>query len=85
MENRIYTMFVVLAVSTGSFAFAWAGSGRVPQAVALFRAHRWTEAATAFAVCGEIRDRLEEFPKAIEAVYPRTEVQLCIVHLVRAR
>ena len=29
-------------------------------------------------------DRLKGFPEAIEAVYPRTEVQLCIVHLVRA-
>ena len=27
---------------------------------------------------------LKGFPKAIEAVNPRTEVQLCIVHLVRA-
>src|SRR6202789_1235034 len=27
---------------------------------------------------------LKGFPEAIEAVYPRTEVQLCIVHLVRA-
>lgn len=29
-------------------------------------------------------DGLKGFPEAIEAVYPRTEVQLCIVHLVRA-
>ena len=29
-------------------------------------------------------DGLRGFPEAIEAVYPRTEVQLCIVHLVRA-
>jgi putative transposase len=29
-------------------------------------------------------DGLKEFPEAIESVYPRTEVQLCIVHLVRA-
>jgi putative transposase len=28
-------------------------------------------------------DGLKELPEAIEAVYPRTEVQLCIVHLVR--
>lgn len=28
-------------------------------------------------------DGLKGFPEAIEAVYPRTEVQLCIVHLVR--
>jgi transposase-like protein len=31
-----------------------------------------------------LRGRAEGFPEAIEAVYPRTEVQLCIVHLVRA-
>lgn len=29
-------------------------------------------------------DGLKGFPEAIQAVYPRTEVQLCIVHLVRA-
>src|ERR1700723_189171 len=29
-------------------------------------------------------DGLKGFPEAIEAVYPRTEVQLCIVHLGRA-
>jgi transposase-like protein len=29
-------------------------------------------------------DGLKGFPEAIEAVYPRTAVQLCIVHLVRA-
>jgi putative transposase len=29
-------------------------------------------------------DGLKGFPEAIEAVYPRTEVQMCIVHLVRA-
>src|ERR1700751_4551205 len=29
-------------------------------------------------------DGLKGFPEAIEAVYPRTEVQLCIVHLARA-
>src|SRR5678809_1275977 len=29
-------------------------------------------------------DGLKGFPEAIEAVYPRTEVQLCIGHLVRA-
>jgi Transposase and inactivated derivatives len=29
-------------------------------------------------------DGLKGFPEAIAAVYPRTEVQLCIVHLVRA-
>ena len=29
-------------------------------------------------------DGLKGFPEAIEAMYPRTEVQLCIVHLVRA-
>jgi len=29
-------------------------------------------------------DGLKGFPEAMEAVYPRTEVQLCIVHLVRA-
>lgn len=28
-------------------------------------------------------DGLKEFPEAIEAVYPRAVVQLCIVHLVR--
>jgi putative transposase len=28
-------------------------------------------------------DGLKGFPEAIAAVYPRTEVQLCIVHLVR--
>ena len=29
-------------------------------------------------------DGLKGFPEAIEAVYPQTEVQLCVVHLVRA-
>lgn len=29
-------------------------------------------------------DGLKGFPEAIEALYPRTEVQLCIVHLLRA-
>ena len=29
-------------------------------------------------------DGLKGFPEAIEAVFPRTEVQLCIVHLIRA-
>ena len=29
-------------------------------------------------------DGLKGFPEAIEAVFPRTQVQLCIVHLVRA-
>jgi putative transposase len=29
-------------------------------------------------------DGLKGFPEAIEAVYPNTQVQLCIVHLVRA-
>ena len=29
-------------------------------------------------------DGLKGFPEAIETVYPQTEVQLCIVHLVRA-
>jgi len=29
-------------------------------------------------------DGLKGFPEAIEAVFPKTEVQLCIVHLVRA-
>lgn len=29
-------------------------------------------------------DGLKGFPETIEAVYPKTEVQLCIVHLVRA-
>lgn len=29
-------------------------------------------------------DGLKGFPEAIEAVYPRTQVQLCLVHLVRA-
>jgi putative transposase len=28
-------------------------------------------------------DGLKGFPEAIEAVYPRTEIQLCIVHLIR--
>lgn len=28
-------------------------------------------------------DGLKEFPEAIEAVYPRAAVQLCIVHMVR--
>lgn len=28
-------------------------------------------------------DGLTGFPEAIEAVYPKTEVQLCIVHMVR--
>lgn len=29
-------------------------------------------------------DGLKGFPEAVEAVYPKTQVQLCIVHLVRA-
>jgi transposase-like protein len=29
-------------------------------------------------------DGVKGFPEAIEAIYPQTEVQLCIVHLVRA-
>ena len=29
-------------------------------------------------------DGLKGFPEAIETVFPRTQVQLCIVHLVRA-
>ena len=29
-------------------------------------------------------DGLKGFPEAIEAVYPQTDVQLCIVHMVRA-
>ena len=29
-------------------------------------------------------DGLKGFPEAIEALYPRTQVQLCIVHLIRA-
>jgi putative transposase len=29
-------------------------------------------------------DGLKGFPEAIETVYPRTQVQLCIVHLIRA-
>lgn len=28
-------------------------------------------------------DGLKGFPEAIEAVFPETQVQLCIVHLVR--
>lgn len=28
-------------------------------------------------------DGLKGFPEAIEAVYPNTQVQLCIVHMVR--
>ncbi len=28
-------------------------------------------------------DGLKGFPEAIEAIYPRTEIQLCIVHLIR--
>ena len=28
-------------------------------------------------------DRLKGFPEAIAAVFPRTQVQLCIVHMVR--
>jgi putative transposase len=28
-------------------------------------------------------DGLEGFPEAIEAVYPQTAVQLCVVHMVR--
>ena len=28
-------------------------------------------------------DGLKGFPKAIEAVYPRAAVQLCVVHMVR--
>ena len=29
-------------------------------------------------------DELKGFPRAIERVYPKTSVQLCIVHMVRA-
>jgi putative transposase len=29
-------------------------------------------------------DGLKGFPEAIEAIYPRTQVQLCVVHLIRA-
>jgi putative transposase len=29
-------------------------------------------------------DGLKGFPEAIEALYPRTQVQLCVVHLIRA-
>ena len=29
-------------------------------------------------------DGLKGFPQAIEAVFPKAQVQLCIVHLVRA-
>jgi len=29
-------------------------------------------------------DQLKGFPQAIETVYPKTTVQLCIVHMVRA-
>ena len=29
-------------------------------------------------------DGLKGFPEAIEAIYPQTKVQLCIVHVVRA-
>lgn len=29
-------------------------------------------------------DGLKGFPEAIEAIYPRTQIQLCIVHLIRA-
>jgi putative transposase len=28
-------------------------------------------------------DGLKGFPEAIEAVYPQTQVQLCMVHMVR--
>ena len=35
-------------------------------------------------LCIACVDGLKGFPEAIESVYPRTEVQLCIVHLVRA-
>jgi len=28
-------------------------------------------------------DGLKGFPDAIEAVYPKTQIQLCIVHMVR--
>jgi putative transposase len=28
-------------------------------------------------------DGLKGFPEAIEAVYPNTQIQLCIVHMVR--
>ena len=28
-------------------------------------------------------DGLKGFPEAIEAVFPKTQVQLCIVHMVR--
>ena len=33
---------------------------------------------------GEVRDGLTGFPDAVRAVYPATEVQLCIVHVVRS-
>ncbi|GAB4198810.1 MAG: hypothetical protein Tsb002_33940 [Wenzhouxiangellaceae bacterium] len=28
-------------------------------------------------------DGLKGFPKAIESIYPDTEIQLCIIHLIR--
>jgi len=30
-------------------------------------------------------DGLKGFPEAIEAVFPQTQVQLCMVHLLRSR
>jgi len=30
-------------------------------------------------------DGLKGFPEAIESIYPQTQIQLCIVHLVRHR
>jgi transposase-like protein len=28
-------------------------------------------------------DGLKGFPEAIEAIFPKTEVQLCVVHMIR--
>jgi putative transposase len=34
-------------------------------------------------VLGQDVDGLKGFPEALAAVYPRSQVQLCIVHMVR--
>jgi putative transposase len=50
----------------------------------------WLQVLTELQNCGvkdiliACVDGLKGFPEAIEAIYPRTEVQLCIVHVVRA-
>jgi putative transposase len=45
-----------------------------------YRTEESRRAEDIFIVCV---DGLKGFPEAIEAIYPQTQIQLCIVHLVR--